>query len=127
MSDHTLMLHSRIFVCPSSSWHIDMFVYIRVAECIQIDSFPASTKNVHVRVTRRWRMRVQIAKALLSKPDILLLDEPTNHLDLHGVLWLEDYLSRGVGFGMALVVSHDRDFQCAVATDVLLFESKSLR
>jgi ATPase subunit of ABC transporter with duplicated ATPase domains len=110
--------------------------FIRVCVCVctftslsafKLIHFPTRTETVHARATRRWRMRVQIAKALLSRPDVLLLDEPTNHLDLHGVLWLEGYLSRGAGFGMALVVSHDRDFQCAVATDVLMFESKSLR
>lgn len=59
-----------------------------------------------------WRMRLNLAQALMCPADILLLDEPTNHLDLETVLWLEDWLQRFDG--MLLLISHDRDFLDAV-------------
>ena len=55
-----------------------------------------------------WRMRVEIAKLLLMKPDLLLLDEPTNHLDIESIQWLEDFLKNY--FGAVMMVSHDKAF-----------------
>ena len=55
-----------------------------------------------------WRMRIELAKILLQKPDIMLLDEPTNHLDIESIIWLENWLKK---FNGALVlVSHDKKF-----------------
>ncbi|MBR5661182.1 MAG: ABC-F family ATP-binding cassette domain-containing protein [Bacteroidales bacterium] len=55
-----------------------------------------------------WNMRIELAKILLSDPDVLLLDEPTNHLDIESIEWLEDYLKNRKG--SLLLVSHDRKF-----------------
>ena len=61
-----------------------------------------------------WRMRIELAKMLLQKPDVLLLDEPTNHLDIESIGWLEDFL---VNNGKAVVViSHDRKFVDNITT-----------
>ena len=55
-----------------------------------------------------WRMRLELAKILLQKPDVLLLDEPTNHLDIESIIWLEQWLKNYTG--SVLLVSHDRAF-----------------
>jgi ATP-binding cassette subfamily F protein 3 len=64
-----------------------------------------------------WRMRVALARLLLSQPDVLVLDEPTNHLDVDSVAWLEEHLSSWTG--SLLFVSHDRDFIDGVANRVV--------
>jgi len=71
-----------------------------------------------------WRMRLALARALFSQPDLLLLDEPTNMLDVRAILWLENYLQNWKS--TLLVVSHDREFLNSIATDVIHLHSKRL-
>ena len=67
-----------------------------------------------------WRVRLNVAQALMCRSDVLLLDEPTNHLDLDAVIWLQEWLS---GYpGTLLLVSHDRDFLDDLATHILHIE-----
>lgn len=61
-----------------------------------------------------WRMRIELAKILLQRPDVLLLDEPTNHLDIESIQWLENFLT--TTSSAILLVSHDRAFIDAVTT-----------
>ncbi|WP_120994323.1 ATP-binding cassette domain-containing protein [Stutzerimonas urumqiensis] len=71
-----------------------------------------------------WRMRLNLAQALMCPSDLLLLDEPTNHLDLDAILWLEDWLT---GYpGTLLLISHDRDFLDAVVGHVIHLEQRTL-
>jgi ATP-binding cassette subfamily F protein 3 len=72
-----------------------------------------------------WRMRLNLAQALMCPSDLLLLDEPTNHLDLDAILWLEDWLKRYPG--TLLIVSHDRDFLDAVVNVVVHIDNRKLR
>ena len=72
-----------------------------------------------------WRMRLNLAQALMCPSDLLLLDEPTNHLDLDAILWVEDWLKRYPG--TLLVVSHDRDFLDGVVNVILHIDQKKLR
>jgi ATP-binding cassette subfamily F protein 3 len=72
-----------------------------------------------------WRMRLNLARALMCRSDILLLDEPTNHLDLPAILWLERWLKRYEG--ILLIVSHDRDFLDQVCTRIAHIEHEEIR
>ncbi len=67
-----------------------------------------------------WRMRLNLARALMCRSDLLLLDEPTNHLDLDAVIWLQGWLSAYPG--MLMVISHDREFLDAVTTHTVHLE-----
>lgn len=72
-----------------------------------------------------WRMRLNLARALMCRSDLLLLDEPTNHLDLPAILWLERWLKRYTG--ILLVISHDRDFLDQICTRIAHIEHQEVR
>lgn len=67
-----------------------------------------------------WRMRLNLAQALMCRSDVLLLDEPTNHLDLDAVIWLQDWLVKYPG--TLLLISHDRDFLDAITSHIIHIE-----
>ncbi|KQW96344.1 ATP-binding cassette domain-containing protein [Acinetobacter sp. RIT698] len=71
-----------------------------------------------------WRMRLNLARTLMSRSDLLLLDEPTNHLDLDAILWLEDWLKAYEG--TLILISHDRDFLDAITDHILHIENQVL-
>jgi ATP-binding cassette subfamily F protein 3 len=71
-----------------------------------------------------WRMRLNLAQALMCPSDLLLLDEPTNHLDLDAILWLEDWLKSYPG--TLLLISHDRDFLDAVVDHVAHVDQRKI-
>ncbi|WP_290633056.1 ATP-binding cassette domain-containing protein [Aquisalimonas sp.] len=71
-----------------------------------------------------WRMRLNLARALMCRSDLLLLDEPTNHLDLDAVLWLQDWLRNYAG--TLLLIAHDRDFLDAVTQRILHLEQQTV-
>ncbi|KAL5485081.1 NEW1 [Sanghuangporus weigelae] len=72
-----------------------------------------------------WKMRLELARAMLYNADLLLLDEPTNHMDVQSVKWLEDYLMSQKNV-TCLIVSHDSSFLDHVTTDIMHYESKKL-
>jgi ATP-binding cassette subfamily F protein 3 len=72
-----------------------------------------------------WRMRLNLAQALMCPSDLLLLDEPTNHLDLDAIIWLEDWLKRYAG--TLIIVSHDRDFLDGVVNVIVHIDERKLK
>ena len=72
-----------------------------------------------------WRMRLNLAQALMCPSDLLLLDEPTNHLDLDAIIWLEDWLKRYDG--TLIIISHDRDFLDGVVNVIVHIDDRKLR
>ena len=72
-----------------------------------------------------WRVRLNLARALMCRSDLLLLDEPTNHLDLDAIIWLEDWLK---GYpGTLILISHDRDFLDVITTHILAIEAGKMQ
>ncbi|XP_050543733.1 ATP-binding cassette sub-family F member 3 [Daktulosphaira vitifoliae] len=85
---------------------------------------PEMQKKATKHFSGGWRMRLALARALFSKPDLLLLDEPTNMLDMKAIIWLENYLQNWQS--TLLVVSHDRHFLDTVPTDILHLHSQHI-
>ncbi len=71
-----------------------------------------------------WRMRIELAKILLQKPDILLLDEPTNHLDIEAIMWLEEFMETFPG--AVMLISHDKTFLDAVTNRTIEISNQKI-
>ena len=85
---------------------------------------PGQWENTLDRLSGGWRMRVELSRILLQKPDVLLLDEPSNHLDLQSVIWLESFLQNYEG--SVLLISHDRKFLNTLATRIFELDRATL-
>jgi ATP-binding cassette subfamily F protein 3 len=105
-------LHERLYAIDGYSAHA------RAGELLHGLGFANGDETRRVsEFSGGWRMRLNLAQALMCRSDLLLLDEPTNHLDLDAVVWLETWLRRYQG--TLLLISHDREFLDAVVTHVL--------
>ncbi|KAF9584815.1 hypothetical protein BGW38_005085 [Lunasporangiospora selenospora] len=83
-------------------------------------------KNAVSSLSGGWKMKLELARAMLMKADILLLDEPTNHLDVGNIKWLEEYLISQTNV-TSIIVSHDSGFLDNVCTNILHYERKKLK
>ena len=98
----------------------------RAAKLMQGLGFQPNQTTVSVReLSGGWRMRLNLAQALICRSDVLLLDEPTNHLDLDAVIWLQEWLA--VYDGTLLLISHDRDFIDGITTHIAHIEHKTVK
>src|SRR5215470_12024970 len=98
----------------------------RAAELLHGLGFGAADENRPVReFSGGWRMRLNLAQALMCRSDLLLLDEPTNHLDLDAIVWLEDWLHRYPG--TLVVISHDREFLDSICNVTLHLENRQVK
>ena len=112
--------------CHAKLEEID--AYSAPARAAKLLSGLGFAQEEHVRPVKSfsggWRMRLNLAQALMCRADLLLLDEPTNHLDLETVLWLENHLS-GLPCTQ-IIISHDRDFLNAATTQTVELSGKKL-
>ncbi|HEX4910254.1 MAG TPA: ATP-binding cassette domain-containing protein [Permianibacter sp.] len=98
---------------------------VRAAQLLVGLGFPPDSHNNPIRsFSGGWRMRLNLAQALMTRSDLLLLDEPTNHLDLDAVIWLEDFLRRWSG--TLIVISHDREFLDGICSHIVHVEQQTL-
>lgn len=97
-----------------------------IANALEEVGFNQERREQHVgSLSGGWKMKLELARAMLMKADVLLLDEPTNHLDVANVKWLEDYLVTHTDI-TSLIVSHDSGFLDTVCTDIIHYENKKL-
>ncbi|KAF9437120.1 translational elongation factor EF-1 alpha [Entomortierella beljakovae] len=87
---------------------------------------PAMQQQAVGSLSGGWKMKLELARAMLMNADILLLDEPTNHLDVQNVAWLENYLT-GLTNVTSMIVSHDSGFLDTVCTGIIHYESRKLK
>jgi ATP-binding cassette subfamily F protein 3 len=86
---------------------------------------PAEVDQTVSQFSGGWRIRINLARALMTPSDLMLLDEPTNHLDLDATLWLQQWLKSYAG--TLVIISHDRDFIDAVCERVMKIEGEQLK
>lgn len=97
-----------------------------IASALKLVGFPDERLVQNVgSLSGGWKMKLELARAMLMKADVLLLDEPTNHLDVGNVKWLQNYLVENTQI-TSLIVSHDSGFLDAVCTDIIHYENKKL-
>ena len=87
---------------------------------------PAMQQQAVGSLSGGWKMKLELARAMLMNADILLLDEPTNHLDVNNVAWLENYLTSLTNV-TSMIVSHDSSFLDTVCTGIIHYESRKLK
>ena len=105
--------------------HGGYHIHARAAELLHGLGFANDTQSRPVSAfSGGWRMRLNLAQALICRSDLLLLDEPTNHLDLDAVIWLERWLKSYPG--TLILISHDRDFLDAVVNRVIHIDNQQL-
>jgi ATP-binding cassette subfamily F protein 3 len=118
-SDASAQLHERLELIDGYS------ARSRAAALLHGLGFAVAEHEAHVSTfSGGWRMRLNLARALIARADLLLLDEPTNHLDLDAVLWLERWLTAYPG--TLLLVSHDREFLDATVERILHFDGRTI-
>ena len=99
---------------------------VEISSMLLSVGFPDEKQNDPVAsLSGGWKMKLELARAMLIGADILLLDEPTNHLDVQTVAWLEQYLCNLADI-TCMIVSHDSSFLDNVCTDIMHYEEKKL-
>src|SRR5436190_2231796 len=111
-------------VGPNGSGKSSLFALVRGELHAGLGFAEESQRRPVAEFSGGWRMRLNLARALMCRSDLLLLDEPTNHLDLDAVLWLEDWLKAFPG--AVILITHDREFLDAAAEEIVHVEHRRL-